>query len=181
VTVVFRPKIDRWLAILLVGAFLSPWLLAGWLIYRGEREVALVLVLVGGMDLFLARALLWPMRYEVTPEAVVVRSGLVRLRVPYGRIQRIVAHHPLRDFSLRALSLGLSLREALRIEYGRMRRPSWLVIAPEDADAFLEAVARHDPALHRTGPRELVRIEKENGHEAAGAVHARRLFGDDRT
>ncbi len=130
-TVVFRPKIDRWLAILLVGAFLSPWLLAGWLIYRGEREVALVLVLVGGMDLFLARALLWPMRYEVTPEAVVVRSGLVRLRVPYGRIQRIVAHHPLRDLSLlRALSLGLSLREALRIEYGRMRRPSWLVIAP---------------------------------------------------
>jgi len=177
----FRPKIDCWLAILLAGFFLLPWVLAGWLSYRGEREVALVLVLVSGLDLFLARALLWPMRYEVTPEALVVRAGLVRLRVPYVRIQRIVAHHPLRDFSLRALSLGLSLREALRIEYGRTRRSSWLVIAPEDADAFLEAVARYDPALHRTGPRELVRIEKENGHEAAGALHALRLFGDDRT
>ncbi|WP_397545954.1 PH domain-containing protein [Rhodothermus marinus] len=177
-TIVFRPKVDRWLAILLVGAFLSPWMLAGWLTYRGDEEIALVLVLVGGMDLLLARALLWPMRYEITPEAVIVRAGLVRLRVPYSRIQRIVAHHPLRDLSLRALSFGLSLREALRIEYGRMRRPNWLVIAPEDADAFLEAVARHDPALHRTGPRELVRIQKENGHEAAKAVHARRLFGD---
>ena len=180
-TIVFRPKVDRWLAALLVGAFLSPWMLASWLSYRGEREVALVLVLVGGLDLFLVRALLWPMRYEVTPEAVIVRAGLVRLRVPYGRIQRIVTHHPLRNISLRALSFSLSLREALRIEYGRMRRPNWLVIAPEDPDAFLEAVARHDPALHRTRPRELVRIEKENGHETAGAVHARRLFGDDRT
>lgn len=175
-TIVFRPKVDRWLAALLVGAFLSPWMLASWLTYRGDEEIALVLV--GGMDLLLARALLWPMRYEVTPEAVIVRAGLVRLRVPYGRIRRIVTHHPLRDISLRALSFSLSLREALRIEYGRMRRPAWLVIAPENPDAFLEAVARHDPALHRIGPRELVRIQKENGHEAAEAVHARRLFGD---
>ncbi len=156
-TLVFRPKIDRWLAVLLAGCFLLPWGLAGWLSYRGEGEAALVLVLVGSVDLFLARALLWPMRYEVTPEAVIVRAGLVRLRVPYERIRRIVAHHPLRDFSLRALSFGFSLREALRIEYGHVQRPSWLVIAPEAVDAFLEAVARHDPALHRIGPRELVR------------------------
>ncbi|WP_243663930.1 hypothetical protein [Rhodothermus marinus] len=61
-------------------------MLAGWLSYRGEREVALVLVLVGGLDLFLVRALLWPMRYEVTPEAVIVRAGLVRLACAFRTV-----------------------------------------------------------------------------------------------
>ncbi len=158
---VFRPSVDRWLALLLTGSFLLPWMLAGWLSYRGDVEIALMLALIGGLDLLLVRALLWPMHYEITPEAVVVRAGLVRLRIPYDRIQCIVAHHPLRDISLWALSFSLSFRNALRIAYGHPKRPSWLVIAPENADAFLDAIARCAPGFHRLGPRELVRMHQE--------------------
>lgn len=54
-SVAFRPKVDRWLAMLLVGSCLLPWVLAGWLSYRGEHAIALILVVVGSMELGLMR------------------------------------------------------------------------------------------------------------------------------
>lgn len=52
------------------------------------------------------------------------------------------------------------MQDLLRIEYGRMR-VSFSVIAPADGNAFLDVVASYAPALHRIGPRELVRAKKK--------------------
>ncbi|WP_245772004.1 PH domain-containing protein [Rhodothermus profundi] len=151
---------------------LSPLGVGGWLLSRGKVEAGLILLLVGSLDLFLMRVLIWPLRYEANPEALIVHAGLIHFRIPYARIQRITRHHPWRHFSLRAIGFSLSLRHALRIEYGWAHRPNWLIIAPEDPEAFLEVVARYAPMLQRTGPCELTR-KKENGHEAASILRAR--------
>ncbi|MDQ7039495.1 MAG: PH domain-containing protein [Rhodothermus sp.] len=169
----FRPRIDRGLVGLLVVGLLLPLGVGVWLIVRGETAAGLILLMIGSLDLFLMRVLVWPMYYEVRPEALVVHSGMIQLRVPYARIQRITRHHPWRDFSLRAIGFSLSLREALRIEYGRTPRPNWLVIAPEDPVAFLEAIARYAPMLQQTGRYELTRQPEEDGHLTAASHQVR--------
>ncbi len=169
----FRSRIDRGLVGLLVVGLLSPLGLGVWLIVRGETVGGLILLIIGSLDLFLMRVLGWPVYYEVRPEALVVHSGMIHLRVPYARIQRITRHRPWRDFSLRAIGFSLSLREALRIEYGRAHRPNWLVIAPEDPVAFLEAVVHYAPMLQQTGHYELTRRPEEDRPQVATSHRAR--------
>jgi hypothetical protein len=154
---VFSSRIDRWLLLLLAGALAAPFVVAIWLGYQGKHAFALLVASLGGLDLLVVRALVWPVQYVLTPEALEVHSGWIRVRIPYERIERVVAYHLWRDALIPTPSVGFSLRDALCIEYVR-RRPTRLVITPEDTDVFLEALAAQHAALRRTGPREVVRV-----------------------
>lgn len=147
---VFRPKIDRWLVGVLAGTYLIlGW--AMWGLYRADGwESALAIGLMTLFSLGLV-ALFLPVRYTLEPDVLVVRSGVIRLRIKLDRLQRAAVHHGVRDLrrSLTALSLGLSLNGVL-LEYGHARRPQRLFIAPSNRRAFFEALAARDEALQDT-------------------------------
>lgn len=154
---VFASRVDRWLFLLLAGALASPFVLAVWLSSQGQRALALLVVGLGIFDVFLVRVLVWPVRYVLTSKALVVHSGWIRIQIPYERIERVVAHNIWRNVLIPTPWVGFSLRDALRVEYAKRCRAQ-LVLTPEDADGFLDALAAQHAALRRIGPREVVRV-----------------------
>ncbi len=154
---VFASRVDRWLFLLLAGALASPFVLAVWLGSQGQRALALLVVGLGIFDVFLVRVLVWPVRYVLTSKALVVHSGWIRIQIPYERIERVVAYNIWRNVLIPTPWVGFSLRDALCVEYAKRRRAQ-LVLTPEDADGFLDALAAQHAALRRMGPREVVRV-----------------------
>jgi hypothetical protein len=77
--------------------------------------------------------LVWPVRYGLGDEHLIVRFGLVRQRVPYRNIRLV---RPTRSpLSSPALSLW-----RLRVEYGAGFLQA-VMISPAQRDAFLDALA----------------------------------------
>ncbi|MBM3992392.1 MAG: hypothetical protein FJ298_15520 [Planctomycetes bacterium] len=143
----FPSKIDWWLGALLcvppIAAVSSLVALctareaASWV---GWIPLVLVVAIYGG--------LVFPMRYEVHDDALVIRFGRFRSRVRYGDIRGV---KPTRN---PISSPALSLRR-LHIDAGSSLGPN---ISPADQDGFLAALAERTPHLRRQGdslvPRE---------------------------
>ena len=141
---VHRSAVDWWIAlILLAGAALVPLLLALALTGFGRD-------LVGSASMLVAAAimastltgLVWPVRYTLAGEVLVVRSGLLRQRV---RLADITSVEPTRALWS---SPALSSRR-LRIRYGA----SWILVSPRDRDAFLADLAARCNGLVLVGDR----------------------------
>ncbi|MCH8978357.1 MAG: PH domain-containing protein [Armatimonadetes bacterium] len=115
----FKTKVDWWLGVIIVGA---PTLMLGLMIATGDTAWWI------GTLLFFAiiAALCWPCAYTFGDKNLVIRSGLIRWRVPYSMIYRV---RPTRNpLSSPAWSL-----DRLAIHYGKR----WIMVSPNSKDQFL--------------------------------------------
>jgi len=123
---VYRSKIGAWLAILIGGAMAAVVVACVELIARNPPGMMLQLFAILLVGLGLPAWILISTRYQLTREALLVRCGPGRWRIPLQDITRVT---PSRSW---ASSPALSL-DRLCIEYGSHA----LLISPRDADAFL--------------------------------------------
>lgn len=139
----YPTRIDGWIAALLVvGPVICIAATIATLISGGGG----VFVAIGGTLLLLALylGLVFPMRYGIDEQSVVVRHGLVRQRIP---LTDIVEVHPTRSpLSSPALSL-----DRLQIRFGQGFFRS-AMISPADKDGFLAELAAK-AGLERRGER----------------------------
>jgi hypothetical protein len=136
----FPSKVDPWLGVVLAwiplgGGLAGLGLAVSGNMLAGAVTLALTVALMGG--------LVWPVRYELRADALVIRFGLVRSRVPYGRIRGVKPTRTL--ISSPALSL-----DRLHVDAGSSLGPN---ISPKDKGAFLRALARRAPHLRLAGDR----------------------------
>jgi len=135
----FPSKVDGWLLVLLavppvsaIAALVGAAQSGRWL--PGLLPVAIVLVVYAG--------LLFPTEYGVDASDLVIRGGLVRLRVPLASIRAVRPTHS--PWSAPALSLG-------RLEIcwgdGRFDRTR---ISPREREQFLDVLAQRS-GLTRDG------------------------------
>ncbi len=135
----FPSKIDGWLLLVLTLAPMVA-LAAGVLVYTMEGH--LVGFLPAAIVLLIYVGLVFPMSYEVTPEALVIRFGLARSRVAYADIRSVTpTGNPI---SSPALSLDRLFLDTGRSKFG----PN---ISPADKSHFLDALATRTPHLVRRG------------------------------
>ena len=138
----FKSKVDWWLGLILVvapvatvmGAVAADAGIVGWL------GVILVALIYGG--------LVFPMRYVLEEDALVIRFGLVRSRIRYADIKAVTpTRNPL---SSPALSL-----DRLHIDAGSHLSGMGLGpnISPADKAGFLRALAERTPRLRHEGDR----------------------------
>lgn len=129
-TLRFQSKIDTWLAVVLVVAAGTTF----WgSLQSGQWFSTAVMTGVFGLFVF-------PMRYELQADALVVRSGLIRYRRPYADI---TAAKPNRSpFSAPALSIDRLLISSK----GRLG----VNISPANREAFITALVQRAPHLVRT-------------------------------
>lgn len=137
----FPTKVDRWLAVLLGASFASG-LAVSLAAMAVQPRSALVSLLALLGSAVLVAALAVPTRYELHGAELVIRSGLIRYRVPYTAIASVApSRSPL---SAPAWSL-----DRLRIDYGKR----FALISPKDRERFLLELHKRVPALARQGER----------------------------
>ncbi len=142
----FRSRVDWWLAVLLVALPVIGLVAAIALQLSGDGGAFVGWLSLLGIGL-LYLGVVWPVVYEMGPDALVIRFGLVRSRVPY-RDMRGVA--PTRS-PLAAPALSM---DRLAIDTGgRMGA----IISPDDRDGFLDALEARAPHLVREGDRLVAR------------------------
>jgi PH (Pleckstrin Homology) domain-containing protein len=82
----------------------------------------------------------YPQWYETKPDALIIRSGLTTRVIPYPKITAV------RPSKESGSALALSL-DRIAIEYGAGN----LLIAPQNAQQFMDDIAAHAPQLSKRG------------------------------
>ena len=138
---VHKSKVDAWLALLILALFLSGVISTGagvYILAVGPFDAALTLLLSGPFLVALIVGLVWPVRYTLASEELIVQSGLLRSRYRY---EILTGAAPSRNFlSSPALSLD-------RIKITYRGRIGFFMISPEDKQAFLRQLAERAPHL----------------------------------
>ncbi len=139
----FASKVDTWLAVVLWGslalmvatAVILWWFAPGWQRWTGMLSLAFV---VG-----LCALVLFPLYYSLEKDLLLVRSGVLRTRIPYSEITKVEpSGNPL---SSPALSLD---RLHVHAE-GRFG----VLISPLERERFLTELLARCPHLRREGDR----------------------------
>ena len=138
----YHSKKDAWLIAIIVIAFLislSSLILT--LITPGALQqggwVSVVVVVV--VWVFVG-SLIWPLYYEITPSALVVRGGLLHWEIPLSSIQQVLPSHNM------LASPALSL-DRLRIEYTQNGKTRFMLISPKNKSSFLRDLAQNAEKL----------------------------------
>lgn len=130
----FPSKVDGWLAaILLIAPLVS---LVGFLDPKVFESTTVLLLALAGPAVFAAiyGLLVFPMRYGISADELIIRHGVVRQRAPLAKILSV---EPTRNpLSSPALSL-----DRLKISTGPRARDS-IMISPADRDGFLALLAQ---------------------------------------
>jgi hypothetical protein len=136
----FPSRVDPWIGVLLV---LGPVVAMGGTLAAAVTDDAPLWFAAGPLALFgvLYTLLVWPVDYTLGPETLIVRFGLIRLRLPYAEIRSVEPTADIRS------SPALSL-ERLRVEAGPRRSVN---ISPADRAAFMAALAARCPHLRPVG------------------------------
>jgi hypothetical protein len=137
-TKVFPSKIDTWIAIVIAVPPISTAISAIFGLINGVPAAAIGLVFVA---LLYAAVIIPLVRYEIEDDALVIRFGMIRSRVPYAGIKRIVPTKSI--LSSPALSL-----DRLHLDSGNALGP---YVSPADKEGFLAAIAEKAPQLKREG------------------------------
>jgi membrane protein YdbS with pleckstrin-like domain len=120
--VTYKSKVDWWIAAILVALPCGLLFVSIWLILSGETMGGLINLSALGVVLLVYTFGLFPLRYELTSDVLVIRSGWGKRRVPYAEIRNVQPSRSL--LSSPALSL-----DRLRIDYGRTFP---IYISPDD-------------------------------------------------
>jgi hypothetical protein len=133
----FSSKIDGWIGLLLIALPLATIGGAAVSLQKGSWQGLIGIAFVG----LLYALLVFPMFYELDGDALVIRFGVFKRRVPYASIRRVTpTRNPL---SSPALSL-----DRLHIDAGNPLGPN---ISPRDREGFLRALAERAPHLELAG------------------------------
>jgi hypothetical protein len=139
----YPSKIDGWLAIVLAIAPVMCLVAAVSLLAAGG-EGAIAAFAGGGVIAAVYLGLVFPMRYGISADAIVVRHGVVRQRIP---LRDVVEVQPTRNpLSSPALSLD---RLAIRFGEGIFKN---VMISPADKQGFMDELAAR-AGLVREGQR----------------------------
>lgn len=140
----YASKVDGWLAIVLAFAPVMCIVVAGSVLAAGGGEGMLAALAGCGVLAAVYLGLVFPMRYGISAEAIVVRHGLVRQRIP---LRDVLEVHPTRSpLSSPALSLD---RLAIRFGEGFFKT---VMISPADKQGFIDELAAR-AGLVRDGDR----------------------------
>jgi len=88
--------------------------------------------------------LIYPLYYEITPPILLVRCGLIRMRIPLDSIQQVVPDYTLG--SPAGVSFAMSL-DRLRVDSSNREWPSFVYIAPKDKVKFMQDLAEQTEGL----------------------------------
>jgi membrane protein YdbS with pleckstrin-like domain len=140
---VFPTKVDRWLIVVLAISFAVQVGAAIALLAAPGVPYAIAIALaVLVVPTALVAALSYPTRYELHPDTLVIRSGVVRYRIPYADLRGV---EPTRNpLSAPAWSL-----DRLKL----VRAKGYMLISPDDKPAFLHALSQRAPQLTLEGDR----------------------------
>jgi membrane protein YdbS with pleckstrin-like domain len=132
----YPSKVDAWLMAVLVAAVGFTLLQAYWL--RGiSPEGSVISLGVSAFVVLILALLVFPCRYTLEPDHLLVRAGVLRWRITYRDITAIApSRNPLS-------SPALSLRR-VKVSYGS----TYLLISPRDRERFM-AELRQRVALAR--------------------------------
>ena len=125
----YSSKIDLWVLVVLV--LIPAWLLVDAIVLR-----SLLVALLAASVLVVYALVVFPTNYELSPEVLKVRSGVIRTSIPYQEIRQVRASRSW--VSAPALSL-----DRLEITYGGSRT----LVSPRDPAAFLRDLSTHVPGL----------------------------------
>jgi hypothetical protein len=129
----YKGKVDWWIGMGIVAGICMPAVAA--LSLHNDFLLAPPALLVVFM-----LTCCYPQKYEVLPDALVVKAGLTRRAIPWSGI----SFAGLSSDSRSSLALSLD-RVAIRHAGGE------ILIAPDDSVHFMEDVASHCPQLSRRG------------------------------
>ncbi len=88
--------------------------------------------------------LTYPLYYEITPTLLLVRCGLIRMRIPLDSIQQVFPDYTWG--SPGGVSFAMSL-DRLRINSSYRKWPSFVYIAPKDKVKFMQDLAEQTEGL----------------------------------
>lgn len=134
--VTFRSRVDAWLVITVTAALVLV-LLQGILAYsRSPGESFLVMGLLACL-LLLMRLIAYPCEYTLASTHLLIRFGVVRVRIAYADVTSVEPSHSL--WSAPALSL-----HRVKVRYaGR-----FLLISPVDRERFITLLRERVAAAH---------------------------------
>jgi membrane protein YdbS with pleckstrin-like domain len=144
----FPSKVDGWLAAILGIAPLVS--LVGFLDPNVFESTTVLLIALAGPAMFAAiyGLLVFPMRYGISADELIIRHGVVRQRV---ELTKILSVEPTRNpLSSPALSL-----DRLKVSTGSRARDA-IMISPADRDGFLSLLVQRS-GLAREGDKLLRR------------------------
>jgi hypothetical protein len=127
---VYTSRIDAWLTVLLLGT-MGIVLFQCWSSYDAAPRESLLAGIATIVTVTLLLALSWPCTYTLTESHLVIRSGLVRWRIPYRDIVGVRKS--------RSVWAGpaLSLQRVKVSLHGR-----FMLVSPRDREQFITELAR---------------------------------------
>ena len=134
----FPSKVDTWIGVVLVAAPLVS-LLGGISAIAAGAWMAGLFPIVFIFGLY--GLAVWPVGYVLEDDALVIRFGMMRSRVPYGAIRAV------RPTKTMLSSPALSL-DRLHVDAGNALGPN---ISPADREGFYAALMKKAPQLKREG------------------------------
>lgn len=135
----FPSKVDAWLGILLAALLLLAIGVAVSLQLSGSTGDAIVGWISLAAVVALYAIVVWPVRYDLGDDALVVRFGLMKTSVPYQSIRGVKPSRSI--IAAPALSM-----DRLAIDTGRALP---LLVSPADRAGFIDALASRVPNLER--------------------------------
>ncbi len=140
--VVFATRVDAWLAVVVAGGLLLSLGAVIAAAFESPREALVAgLILLASVGLVVAIAV--PTQYVVGENELLIRSGVLRHRIPLDSVIRV---YPTRNpLSAPAWSL-----DRLGIDYRRRNARSLALISPDRREEFLDLMAAR-AALVRAG------------------------------
>ena len=88
--------------------------------------------------------LTYPIYYEITPPLLLVRSGLIRMRIPLDSVQQVVPDYTWGNPS--GISFAMSL-DHLRVDTSNRYWPFFVYISPKDKVEFMQNLAEQTEGL----------------------------------
>lgn len=133
----FKSKVDIWLAVVLLGAAFLPGLVIGVAFLLGAIGSTEALVIAGALCVpsLLILWIFFGTFYFVGDDQLVVRSGPVRVNVPFDSIRSIGLTRSV------AAAPALSA-ERVVIVFGDYKR---LLLSPDNRQAFIDAIKARAP------------------------------------
>lgn len=148
----FPSRVDAWLAVLVASSMGITLVASGLSFIPGPLAVAATLMAVCLLISGFILVLFTTTRYIVDDEAVLVRSGPLKWRIPLRDITEV--RPTMNPLSSPALSL-----HRLDVRYGGSKS---LLISPKDRPGFLAELAAREPGLTIEGDR----IERRSASDA---------------
>jgi membrane protein YdbS with pleckstrin-like domain len=139
----FPSKIDGWLGVILVVAPLISFI--GFLDPKVWESTTVLLIALAGPTVFalIYGLLVFPMRYGVSDDELIIRHGVVRQR---AKLEKILSVEPTRNpLSSPALSL-----DRLKISTGPRMRDN-IMISPADKEGFMRLLEQRSGLVREGG------------------------------